>query len=68
MAKRIIACKIESGRWTNEIHAEFDDGSKGKVLEYYPDEISFNEAELIGLTELEAYELKRQKDIVYIQS
>ena len=68
MAKRIMACRIESGRWTNEIHATFDDGSTGKVLEYYPDEISFDETELIGLTKLQAYELKRKKDIAYIQS
>lgn len=68
MAKRIMACRIEEGRWTNEVHAEFDDGSTGKVLEYYPDEISFTEGELIGLTQAEAYELKRKKDIAYIQS
>ena len=68
MAKTIKTCRIEEKRWTNEIYAEFDDGSKGKVLEYYPDEISFEESELIGLTEDQAYELKRKKDIEYIQS
>lgn len=68
MAKTIVTCEIKEGRWTNEIHAEFDDGSTGKVLEYYPDEISFSESEFIGLTELEAHELKRRKDIAYIQS
>ena len=68
MEKKIVTCKIEHGRWTNEVHAAFDDGSEGKVLEYYPDEISFTEDELIGLTMMQAYELKRQKDIRYIQS
>ncbi len=68
MEKKIVTCKIVSGKWTNEIHATFDDGSTGKVLEYYPDEISFNECEFIGLTKLQAYELKRRKDIAYIQS
>ena len=68
MAKKIVTCTIVEGRWTNEIHAEFDDGSKGKALEYYPDEISFETSELVGLTEDQAYELKRKKDIAYIQS
>lgn len=38
------------------------------LFEYYPDEISFTEMEFIGLTIPQAHELKRQKDVAYLQS
>ncbi len=35
---------------------------------YYPDELSFTESELIGLTLVEAQKLKITKDVKYLQS
>lgn len=50
------------------ITATFEDGSSGELFSFYPDEIDFTEAELIGLTMREAKELKRRKDVAYLQS
>jgi len=51
------------------VTAEFSDGSKKRLFSFYPDEIGFeNEGgELIGLTEAEAHDLYRRKDIAYLQ-
>ncbi|TRZ50084.1 MAG: hypothetical protein D4S01_07435 [Dehalococcoidia bacterium] len=38
------------------------------LFEYYPDEISFRESELIGLTAAEARTLKFERDKRYLQS
>lgn len=38
------------------------------LFDYYPDEISFAAAELVGLTVAKAYELKGRKDIEYLRS
>jgi len=35
---------------------------------FYPDEIRFDEGELIGLTEIEARDLRRRKDIEYLRA
>jgi hypothetical protein len=35
---------------------------------FYPDEIRFDECELIGRTEAEAHDLYRQKDVAYLRS
>lgn len=51
-----------------DITAKFDDGSEGELLRYYPDEISFSEAELIGLTVEEARRLHYKKDLAYLRS
>lgn len=48
--------------------ATFDDGSEKELFAYYPDEISFNRTEFIGLTEKETYALKYQKDVDYIRA
>ncbi|NBT76022.1 hypothetical protein EBZ80_21270 [bacterium] len=36
------------------------------IIRYYPDEISFREAELLGLTEKQASDLWFQKDKAYL--
>jgi hypothetical protein len=51
-----------------QVRVTFNDGGETSLFEFYPDEISFNESELIGLTENEAYALKIHKDTVYLQS
>lgn len=48
--------------------ATFDDGSTEKLFDFYHDEIRFTEAELIGLTEEEARQLKFRKDNAYLRS
>lgn len=50
------------------ITATFDDGTKKELFSYYPDEIQFSEAELIGLTEAEVGSLRVKKDVRYLQS
>ena len=50
----------------------FED-SKGEIsseelFDFYPDEISFSENELLGLSRKEAFELKRQKDEDWLRS
>jgi hypothetical protein len=48
--------------------ATFDDGVRKELFEYFPDEIMFGEGELLGLTEAEARDLKRAKDLAYLKS
>lgn len=50
------------------VHAFFDDGTDEVLFEYYFDEISFNEKELIGLTKEQAFALRQKKDIEYLRS
>lgn len=46
----------------------FDDGQRRELFAYYPDEISFGEGELIGLTEQEARALRHAKDLAYLRA
>lgn len=46
----------------------FDDGSQKTLFSFYPDEISFTASEFIGLSEAEALDLKRKKDVAFIKS
>jgi hypothetical protein len=50
------------------IHVKFEDGSEKDLFEFYPDEISFNSSEFIGLTEEQARHLKFKKDRDYLKS
>jgi len=50
------------------VTATFDDGSRKELFSFYPDEIRFDEGELIGLTETEAHEVRRQKDLAYLRT
>lgn len=50
------------------VTARFSDGTEEVLFSFYPDEIDFEEEELIGLTRAEALELRRQKDQDYLQS
>ena len=45
-----------------------DTDEKETIFSYYPDELSFSEAELIGLTIDEASQLRTKKDIAYLKS
>ena len=48
--------------------ATFEDGSARSLFSFYPDEISFQASEFIGLTEQEAMILRHRRDVVYLQS
>jgi hypothetical protein len=50
------------------VHVTFDDGTQKDLFSFYPDEIQFGEGELVGLTETEARELRRTKDVAYLRS
>jgi len=51
-----------------EVIATFEDGSSKSLFTFYPDEVSFQASEFIGLTEAEAKLLFHPKDISYLQS
>ena len=68
MEKKIISCEITELRFKNEIDVMYDDGSVEALTCYYPDELSFDEREFIGLTEREASELIRNRDKAYLRS
>jgi hypothetical protein len=50
------------------VHATFDDGTRKDLFSFYPDEIRFDEGELVGLTEAAAHELYRAKDVAYLRT
>ena len=51
-----------------KVIATFDNGERKELFEFYPDEISFGEGELVGLTEAEARERRRAKDVACVRS
>jgi hypothetical protein len=70
---KIVSCNL--GRMPQSlfdpmpvIHVVFEDGSEKDLFQYYPDEISFSESEIIGLTEQEVWLLRHKKDVAYLRS
>lgn len=51
-----------------EVWVTLPDGTEEMLFTYYPDEITFTESELVGLTEEEARLLKFGRDRAYLQS
>lgn len=51
-----------------QVLATFSDGTQNILFDFYPDEISFTEKELIGLTEPRARDLRHLKDMKFLQS
>jgi hypothetical protein len=51
-----------------EVWVTYEDGEEEKLFSYYPDEISFEESEFIGLTRDEALKLYHKKDVAYLRS
>jgi len=49
------------------VRAIFDDGSRKDLFSFFPDEIQFDEGELVGLTEWEAHALRSRKDAAYLR-
>lgn len=50
------------------LSAIFSDGSERKLFNFFIDELSFSDSELIGKTETEAQALHSQKDLAYLRS
>ena len=50
------------------VTAQFDNGEVKTLFQFYPDEINFQPAEFIGLSESEAHALRHRKDVAYLQS
>ena len=51
-----------------EVVATFEDGSTKSLFSFFPDEVSFQPSEFIGLTEEEAHSLFQRKDTTYLRS
>jgi hypothetical protein len=51
-----------------EVKVQLSNGEEKILFSFYPDEISFEESEFVGLTEESAQRLKFEKDKRYIQS
>ena len=47
--------------------ATMSDGSVQDVFQFYTDEISFSQCELVGLTIREMKQLRFNKDVAYVQ-
>ena len=71
--EKIVAAKIghRGGHLSKklpEVMAKFEDGTSKVLFNFFADEISFMEEELVGLTEQQAHDLKFQKDRDYLRS
>jgi hypothetical protein len=51
-----------------EVWVRFEDGNEEKAFDYYPDELSFQPQEFVGLNVSEARALKVKKDLDYLRS
>jgi hypothetical protein len=52
-----------------EVHVVYEEDAPVEcfLFQYYPDELSFSADEFIGLTEDQAHQLFRDKDIAYLR-
>lgn len=67
MSRTIAFCEIIRNRYTNEVIVTYDDDSVEMIFRYYPDELSFSQYELVGLTRDEAMELFEHKNRIYLR-
>lgn len=51
-----------------KVYVTLENGIEEFLFEYYPDEISFQTQDFIGLTKSKAKTLKYNKDIAYLRS
>lgn len=65
---KITAIKRESIYGSCTLTATFDDGCEKLLFSYYIDELAFADADLIGLTEDEAHQLRQKRDTEYLRS
>lgn len=50
-----------------QVWATYEDGQEEMLFDYYPDEISFHQAEFIGLTRDQALDLRHRKDVAFLR-
>ena len=65
---KIIQCKIKEGSKRNHVIVRLEDRSVIKLFDYNPSEIAFSDGNFIGLTELQAFMLRSQKERHYLTS
>lgn len=70
---KIVSAEI--GPWPKKmfdpmpkVTATFEDGSTKVLFSFYPDEIMFHPDDFKGLTEDQAHDLFRRRDIAYLRS
>jgi hypothetical protein len=63
---KIIQCKIKEGKTKNQVIVRFSDRSVSKLFDYNPSELAFSDGAFVGLTELEAFMLRAQKETNYL--
>lgn len=51
-----------------QVTVTYEDGSTETLFEFYPDEISFQASEFIGLSREAAMALRHRKDVAYLKS
>lgn len=65
----VTSVVFRHGAWNGTIAiGRMSDNLETELFSFYPDELSFHEAELLNLTARECGELKRRKDREYLQS
>jgi hypothetical protein len=50
-----------------KVTVTFEDDTTKELFEFYPDELSFQAHEFVGLTEREAHDLFTKRDLAYIR-
>ena len=65
---RITAMPQGFGDPMPKVVVRVDEGEEVVLFDFFPDEISFQPNEFIGLTRDAAFELKRRKDVEYLRS
>jgi hypothetical protein len=65
---KITAVSFDREIMPYKVYVTTDDGKTHYLFTYYPDELSFTAGELIGLTIVEAHELRHKKDLAYLRS
>lgn len=65
---KITAVTSEDQHGRSAAVATLADGTTELLFTYYADELSFTEAELVGLTVAQARSLRHRRDVAYLQS
>ena len=64
----VIKAWKKSDSYQVTMMAEMSDGREVELFSYYPDEISFQPFEVVGMTKREASQVFVQKDTAYLRS
>ena len=66
MDKKIVDCRIECSGLRNYIIVTMDDRTEMILCSYYPDELSFEPEEFLGLTMYQARDFYHKRDVAYL--